>query len=352
MQRFGRIGPRTFSTSKPGDEIHTHLLIDRALAPGARGNDGVAGCRGVDRARPSAALDDPSMVDDAGHPSSMQGVAAVGPGPGWGMIRAWVAWHAPRCFHHHDFDADEPGGGQGRASGGGVPARPATRPPPSGADRGRGPERAAPAAGGGPDLVDDIVVVDDGSDDDTAAAARGRGPGDAPARTEGGGKGQAMAVALAETDAELLVFLDADVESFSPHFVTGLLGPLLARRTDVALVKGFYDRPLHGSPTGGRTGHRARGPTGHRPAVPPSRLRPPAPRRRDRARRDRASTRPASPPATAWSWPCSSTWPRTLRGRASAQVDLGERIHRNRPLPELRPQATDVLGAALDAPGR
>ena len=31
-----------------------------------------------------------------------------------------------------------------------------------------------------------------------------------------------------------------------------------------------------------------------------------------------------------------------------AQVDLGERIHRNRPLHELRPQAVDVLRAALD----
>ena len=32
---------------------------------------------------------------------------------------------------------------------------------------------------------------------------------------------------------------------------------------------------------------------------------------------------------------------------AIAQVDLGVRIHRNRPLAELRPQATDVLRAAL-----
>ena len=70
------------------------------------------------------------------------------------------------------------------------------------------------------------------------------------ARTTGGGKGQAMAIALAETDAELLVFLDADVENFATHYVTGLLGPLLVDPTpgqpDVALVKGFYDRPLHG----------------------------------------------------------------------------------------------------------
>ena len=33
---------------------------------------------------------------------------------------------------------------------------------------------------------------------------------------------------------------------------------------------------------------------------------------------------------------------------ALAQVDLGERIHRNRPLDELRPQAVDVLRAALE----
>ena len=34
-----------------------------------------------------------------------------------------------------------------------------------------------------------------------------------------------------------------------------------------------------------------------------------------------------------------------------AQVDLGVRIHRNRPLVELRPQATDVLSAALRRAG-
>jgi glucosyl-3-phosphoglycerate synthase len=33
------------------------------------------------------------------------------------------------------------------------------------------------------------------------------------------------------------------------------------------------------------------------------------------------------------------------------QVDLGVRIHRNRPLSELRLQATDVLGAALQRAG-
>jgi hypothetical protein len=32
-------------------------------------------------------------------------------------------------------------------------------------------------------------------------------------------------------------------------------------------------------------------------------------------------------------------------------VDLGRRVHRNRPLAELRPQAIDVLRAALDRGG-
>ena len=82
--------------------------------------------------------------------------------------------------------------------------------------------------GGGADLVDDIVVVDDGSDRrHRRGGPAGPGPGSWRPGTVGGGKGQAMAVALDETDAELLVFLDADVENFGPHFVTGLLGPLL-----------------------------------------------------------------------------------------------------------------------------
>ena len=39
-------------------------------------------------------------------------------------------------------------------------------------------------------------------------------------------------------------------------------------------------------------------------------------------------------------------------GAASiAQVDLGLRVHRNRPLDELRPQATEILRAALSRAG-
>jgi glucosyl-3-phosphoglycerate synthase len=41
--------------------------------------------------------------------------------------------------------------------------------------------------------------------------------------------------------ATVLVFVDADLTQWGPHFVTGLLGPLLAD-ADVQLVKGFYAR--------------------------------------------------------------------------------------------------------------
>jgi hypothetical protein len=66
-----------------------------------------------------------------------------------------------------------------------------------------------------------------------------------------GGKGQAMAAALAASSGDVVVFLDADVANTTPAFVTGMLGPLLFT-DDIALVKGFYTRPLHGDPTGRR----------------------------------------------------------------------------------------------------
>jgi glucosyl-3-phosphoglycerate synthase len=105
-------------------------------------------------------------------------------------------------------------------------------------------------------LVDELLVVDDSSSDrtsDVAAAAGARVVTAADCLAEvaaGPGKGQALWKALAETEGDLLVFCDADVHNFGPRFVTGLLGPLLLD-PEVALVKGFYERPLDGERTGG-----------------------------------------------------------------------------------------------------
>ena len=103
---------------------------------------------------------------------------------------------------------------------------------------------------GGNGLVDEVIVLDDGSFDDTAEQARDAGALVVAGPGGAGGKGQAMAEALAAATGDIVAYLDADVANTTPAFVTGLLGPLLM--TDhIALVKGFYTRPLHGDPTGG-----------------------------------------------------------------------------------------------------
>src|SRR5215467_13152004 len=55
------------------------------------------------------------------------------------------------------------------------------------------------------------------------------------------GKGEALWKSLLVSKGDLLVFVDADLTRWGPHFVSGLLGPLLAEE-QVQLVKGFYTR--------------------------------------------------------------------------------------------------------------
>lgn len=96
-------------------------------------------------------------------------------------------------------------------------------------------------------LVDELVVIDSDSEDMTAAVAAGAGAVVHAAREVAAalgaypGKGDALWKSLFVTSGELLVFIDADLTSWGPHFVTGLLGPLLAN-DNVLLVKGFYQR--------------------------------------------------------------------------------------------------------------
>jgi glucosyl-3-phosphoglycerate synthase len=98
-------------------------------------------------------------------------------------------------------------------------------------------------------LVDELVVIDSGSTDATAEVAATAGAQvvavDAvfPEISSITGKGEAMWRGLAATSGDLVVFIDADLRSFSPHYITGLLGPLL-NDPDVHMVKAVYDRPL------------------------------------------------------------------------------------------------------------
>ncbi len=174
-----------------------------------------------------------------------------------------------------------PGRGQGPTAPSRCASRPATRPPPSApssspssprspTDSGR-PTSGRRRGGGRRRL----------RRRHRRAGPTGRGPGGPDPRPASGGKGQAMRSALIATDAELIAFVDADVTNFEPHFVTGLLEPLLVDDS-VALVKGYYRRPLHGSPEGGGRVTELDGPAGDRPALPPPGLHRAAPGRRDR----------------------------------------------------------------------
>ncbi|HZO78101.1 MAG TPA: glucosyl-3-phosphoglycerate synthase [Solirubrobacteraceae bacterium] len=97
-------------------------------------------------------------------------------------------------------------------------------------------------------LIDQIVVVDD-SVDGTAEVARQLGAevhAQRELRPELGevlGKGDALWRALPVLRGEIVCFLDADSEHFGPHFVTGLLGPLVDDPR-VAFVKAHYRRPF------------------------------------------------------------------------------------------------------------
>lgn len=115
----------------------------------------------------------------------------------------------------------------------------------------------------GSGLVDELVVIDSDSSDATAEIATAAGARvHASADIATGlkslpGKGEALWRSLFVTRSDVLAFIDADLTEWGPHFVTGLLGPLL-RDQRIQLVKGFYDRlfggdgPEAAAPQGGR----------------------------------------------------------------------------------------------------
>lgn len=90
-------------------------------------------------------------------------------------------------------------------------------------------------------LVDDLVVVDSGSTDDTAALAAAAGARIVTSTRPG--KGEAMWHGLAATDADVVVFIDADLAGFDPRYVPALVGPLVGN-PQIRFVKATYDRPV------------------------------------------------------------------------------------------------------------
>jgi glucosyl-3-phosphoglycerate synthase len=194
-------------------------------------------------------------------------------------------------------------------------------------------------------FVDEIVVVDDGSSDATAVRASGEGA--IVLRGPGLGKGEAMRLGRGRGD--LVVFLDGDVENFAPHFVTGLVGPLLADPATV-LVKGRYERSLGDQPTGG-------GRVTELVAKPVISLLFPElssldqPLAGETAVRGRVLEELELSGGYGVEIALLIDAAHRYGTRALAQVDLGSRRHRNRPLGELGQQAREVLAAALARAG-
>jgi glucosyl-3-phosphoglycerate synthase len=200
-------------------------------------------------------------------------------------------------------------------------------------------------------LVDEVLVVDDGSRDDTCAVAAAAGASVVrtadllPECGPGQGKGEALWKSLHAASGDIIVWCDADVHNFSSAFVTGLLAPLLTA-DDVAFVKAYYDRPLGGRPReGGRVTELVARPligllfphlsfiaqplagecAGHRRVL------------------EQLPFVQGYGVDLALLVDISARW----GADAIAQVDLGERVHRNRPLSELAPQAQAIMETAL-----
>ena len=204
-------------------------------------------------------------------------------------------------------------------------------------------------------LVDELIVVDDGSTDETASIASRAGAKVVavdevlPDLPRGSGKGNALWKSLHVSSGEIVCWIDADIRNFSPHFVTGLVGPLLTDEA-IAFTKGFYRRPIHGSPTGGGRVTELL----VRPML--SQLFPELttvvqPLAGEYAgRRDVLETIPF---VEGWGVEIGMLIDvaRAAGLDALAQVDLGVREHRNRPLDELGPQALAVLVTVLRRAG-
>jgi len=207
-------------------------------------------------------------------------------------------------------------------------------------------------------LVDELVVVDSGSTDTTIRVAAAAGAKVVhrdtilPRIPAVPGKGEVLWRSLAATDGDVICFIDSDLVDFDAGFVPALLGPLLLQRRSrrVALVKGFYRRPLRIESAEVGTGGGRVTELLARPLL--NALRPELAGVVQPLGGEYAATREfleSVPFAAGYGVEIGLLLDAHTRYGLDglAQVNLGVRKHRNRSLLELGVMSRQILGAAL-----
>ncbi len=204
-------------------------------------------------------------------------------------------------------------------------------------------------------IVDELIVMNGESSDHTASIAKDSGAtvfgvSEGPGGTFPRGKGTALWRSLFYVKSSIVLYIDADIENFTTSFVTAMLVPFFENRS-TGYVKAFYERPifndgvLHAS-GGGRVTELLIRPLFSRFFPEAAQLIQPLAGeygfRTDRARKLLYYS--------GYGVETSLTldYLKKFGGDSIAQVDLGVRIHRNRPLHELCTMASVILQTFSD----
>jgi len=98
-------------------------------------------------------------------------------------------------------------------------------------------------------VIDDIILIDSNSTDNTIAIAKSHGipvyqhTEIVPEQGSYTGKGEAIYKSAYVTDADILAWVDTDIETITPRFFYGLLGPMLTH-PEIKFSKGYFSRPV------------------------------------------------------------------------------------------------------------